>query len=140
MVTTINMGSTMMPISGPNPSSTFTSRNMNIFSRDSVALVDGTYRCIGPFSYKFKKDDNLWVIWCPLKQGSINQINITYPLYSNKVGKGFPLSTVFAYSYSASNGQMLGYRLDNQTASSNLNCSVVKITTYDLNTSNPQES
>lgn len=105
------MGTTVMPTSDANPSTTFTSAYLNIFSNYSNPLVDNAVKCVNPFYYCYQNGYNVWVLWCPVQAGSLNQIRVSYPLYPDSLGADFPYSMIFTYAYANTLGQMIGYRV-----------------------------
>lgn len=107
---TINMGTTVMPSTDTAPSTTFTSSYLNIFSNYTNPLVDNTTKCLNPFPYTYMNSYKVWVLWCPIKPGSTNQIVIKYPLYPDSFGANFPFNLIFTYAYANTLGAMIGYR------------------------------
>lgn len=105
---TIDYKKSVLTYSG-SPSMTFTSIYESIFSSYSSAVV-GTNSCDKPFTYVYNYLYNVSVLWCPLVNGAINPVNISYPLYPNNLGTGFPFSTMFAYSFSDGSGNMVAFR------------------------------
>ena len=57
---------TSMQINDTNPSATFSTAHINIFSKYSKATIDVTTKCIGPFRYRYLNEYDIWNIWCPL--------------------------------------------------------------------------
>lgn len=139
-MTTINMNSTVMPLTDTSPSTTFTSSYLPIFSNYTYPTVDLLpNKCVDPFPYTFMNGYTIWVLWCAVQAGSLNQIIINYPIYQPEFfGAGFPYSMVFAYSYSNTKGNMIGYRVDQNVGGTPQTCSTQKSTTYDKNSVNPQ--
>lgn len=81
----------------------------------------------------------VWVLWCAVQVGSLNQIIINYPMYQpDFFGSGFPYQMVFAYSYANTKGNMIGYRVDQNVGGTPQTCNTQKSTTYDKNSVNPQ--
>lgn len=74
-------------------------------------MVDGSTKCVDPFAYTFNNTYKIWVLWCPIQPGSLNQIKINYPLYPSQFGSNFPYGMVFTYCYSNTAGNMIGYRI-----------------------------
>jgi hypothetical protein len=132
------MGATVMPTNDSSPSTTFTSAYMNIFSNYSYPLVDGNLPCVNPFSYTYMNSYKIWTLWCPVVAGSGNQIKFNYPLYPESFGTNFPYSMVFSYAYSNTSGRMIGYRVEQNSGGVPQTCNVIKSTTYDKNSNNPQ--
>jgi hypothetical protein len=105
------MGGTVMPLIDTTPSTTFTSAFLNIFSNYSNPMVDNITKCIPPFSYTYMNLYRIWVLWCPITIGSLNQITFNNPLYPDSLGTNYPLSLIFAYAYSNTSGAMISYKL-----------------------------
>jgi len=105
---TIDYKNSMLTYLGA-PSLTFTSIYKSIFSSYSSAVVS-LKNCDKPFTYEFNSLYNVSVLWCPLINGAINPVNISFPLYPNNVGVGFPFSTMFAYGFSDGSGNLMAYR------------------------------
>lgn len=108
---TINMGTTVMPLTDTLPSTTFSSAYLNIFSDFSNPLVDNLTKCVNPFAYTYTNSYKVWVLWCPLIVGAVNKISFNYPLYPDSLGANFPFSTIFSYAYADTAGKMIGYRV-----------------------------
>lgn len=122
------------------PSSTFASAHLNIFSASSTASVDSVIACVNPFSYTYMNLYPVYVLWCPLASLAVNDIVIKYPLYPVQMGASFPYQLTFAYAYSNDLGHMKGYRLEGTSGGNAQACQTVKNTEYQRDATVPQEN
>lgn len=135
------MLTSVLPPNDVSPSSTFASAYTPIFSNYTFPTVDSINKCADPFGYTYMNLYKIYVLWCPMQAGSVNQIKINYPMYqADYFGAGFPYQMVFSYAYSNTKGNMIGYRVQQSTSGTPQACITQKTTTYDKNSINPQEN
>ena len=125
----IKMNATSLPANEVSPSSTFTSIYFNIFSLYSNPTVDAD-NCVDPFGYSYGNNYQVYVLWCPLISQAVNDINFNYPIYPPEMGSGFPFTIAFAYAYSNTAGNMIGYRLESEAGGVAAACTTVKNNAY----------
>jgi hypothetical protein len=126
---TIDMQGSVLTYSG-SPFLTFTSVSMSIFSSYSSALSNNRLPCNTPFYYNYNGLYNVNVLWCPLLNGTVNQVTIYYPFYSAALGASFPFETVFAYGFSDSTGNLIAYKTESNTKTAKDVCATAHLNSF----------
>lgn len=111
---TIDMMGSVLTYNGP-PFLTFTSTYYSIFSSYSTATSNNILSCDSPFTYNYNLLYDVTVLFCPLLNNTLNQINISYPLYPNILGAGFPFQQMFAYGLSDIGGNLIAFRTESNS-------------------------
>jgi hypothetical protein len=113
-----------------SPFLTFTSVSMSIFSSYSSALSNNLLPCNTPFYYNYNGLYNVNVLWCPLLNGTVNQVTINYPFYSAALGANFPFETVFAYGFSDCTGNLIAYKTESNAKTAKDVCATAHLNSF----------